>query len=238
MAELIEEMTKAGVLLDTGGLRPAEESTRIQQSKGVQTVVDGPFTESKEIIGGYCLLQTRPKRGGGRVGVALPARPRPRMGDGGRGPADRGARLRGGAAGRERSARRARAPLEAAWRIEWPRLVAGLTRVTGDIAAAEELAQDAYWRRWSSGRATACRRTRAAWLMVTAKHRAIDRIRRDAVFRPQAGAARRRPRDRGSRGSSPPGRDRGSGRRARGRPAADDFHGLPPGPSAPAPGPR
>ncbi|MEY9893187.1 hypothetical protein ABIA35_004439 [Catenulispora sp. MAP12-49] len=59
MAELIEEMTKAGVLLDTGGLRPAEESTRIQQSKGVQTVVDGPFTESKEIIGGYCLLQTR-----------------------------------------------------------------------------------------------------------------------------------------------------------------------------------
>ena len=61
MGELIEEMTKAGVLLDTAGLKPPEESTRIDQSKGVQTVIDGPFTESKEIIGGYCLLQTRTK---------------------------------------------------------------------------------------------------------------------------------------------------------------------------------
>ncbi|MGH3395793.1 MAG: YciI family protein [Streptosporangiaceae bacterium] len=58
MGRLIEEMTKAGVLLDTG-LRPIEEATRIRLSGGTQTLVDGPFTESKEIIGGYCLLQTR-----------------------------------------------------------------------------------------------------------------------------------------------------------------------------------
>ncbi|MEU1428994.1 YciI family protein [Nocardia sp. NPDC056611] len=57
--EIIEEMTKAGVLLDTAGLRPPEEGTRIRQSGGTQTVMDGPFTESKEIIGGYLLLQTR-----------------------------------------------------------------------------------------------------------------------------------------------------------------------------------
>ncbi|MGW4352091.1 YciI family protein [Nocardia sp. NPDC004582] len=57
--EIIEEMTKAGVLLDTAGLRPVEEGTRIRQSGGTQTVMDGPFTESKEIIGGYLLLQTR-----------------------------------------------------------------------------------------------------------------------------------------------------------------------------------
>ncbi|MTE16638.1 YciI family protein [Nocardia aurantiaca] len=57
--DIIEEMTKAGVLLDTAGLRPIEEGTRIRQSGGTQTVVDGPFTESKEIIGGYLLLQTR-----------------------------------------------------------------------------------------------------------------------------------------------------------------------------------
>lgn len=59
MGQLIEEMTKAGVLLDTAGLRPIEEATRIRLSGGTQTLVDGPFTESKEIIGGYCLLQTR-----------------------------------------------------------------------------------------------------------------------------------------------------------------------------------
>ncbi|MEV6072778.1 YciI family protein [Nocardia sp. NPDC052001] len=56
---LIEEMTKAGVLLDTAGLRPTEEGTRVRQSGGKQTVIDGPFTETKEVIGGYCLLQTR-----------------------------------------------------------------------------------------------------------------------------------------------------------------------------------
>lgn len=59
MGKLLEEMTKAGVLLDTGGLRPIEEATRIRKSGGKQTVIDGPFTESKEIIGGYCMLQTR-----------------------------------------------------------------------------------------------------------------------------------------------------------------------------------
>ncbi|MGV9665703.1 YciI family protein [Nocardia niigatensis] len=56
---IIEEMTKAGVLLDTAGLRPIEEGTRIRQTGGTQTVMDGPFTESKEIIGGYLLMQTR-----------------------------------------------------------------------------------------------------------------------------------------------------------------------------------
>ncbi|MGW4245782.1 YciI family protein [Nocardia sp. NPDC004722] len=58
MNALIEEMTKAGVLLDTAGLG-VDETVRIRQTDGKQTVLDGPFTESKEIIGGYCLLQTR-----------------------------------------------------------------------------------------------------------------------------------------------------------------------------------
>jgi hypothetical protein len=61
MGMLLEEMTKAGVLLDTAGLRPIEEATRIRLSEGKQTVIDGPFTESKEIIGGYCLVQARSK---------------------------------------------------------------------------------------------------------------------------------------------------------------------------------
>ncbi|WP_245745882.1 YciI family protein [Nocardia altamirensis] len=59
VGKVIEEMTKAGVLLDTNGLHPVTEATRITQSNGKQTVVDGPFTESKEVVGGYCILQTK-----------------------------------------------------------------------------------------------------------------------------------------------------------------------------------
>ena len=61
MGKLLEDMTKAGVLLATGGLRPIEEATRIRLADGKQTVIDGPFTESKEVVGGYCLVQARSK---------------------------------------------------------------------------------------------------------------------------------------------------------------------------------
>ncbi len=59
MGKLIEEMTKAGVLLDTGGLRPTEEGTVLHLAQGKQTVLDGPFTEAKEIVGGYCIVQAK-----------------------------------------------------------------------------------------------------------------------------------------------------------------------------------
>ena len=57
MGRLIDEMTRAGVLLDTAGLRPTAESVRVKLRSGSTTVVDGPFTESKEVIGGYALLK-------------------------------------------------------------------------------------------------------------------------------------------------------------------------------------
>ncbi|MEV6650363.1 YciI family protein [Streptomyces sp. NPDC051219] len=59
MGELIEEMTKAGVLLETAGLTPTSEGTRVRWSGGKLTVTDGPFTEAKEVIGGYAILQAR-----------------------------------------------------------------------------------------------------------------------------------------------------------------------------------
>lgn len=59
MGKLLEEMTKAGVLLDTAGLRPVEDSVRINLAAGKQTVIDGPFAESKEVIGGYCMVQVK-----------------------------------------------------------------------------------------------------------------------------------------------------------------------------------
>jgi hypothetical protein len=59
MGELLEEMTKAGVLLDTAGLTPTAQGTRVHYDGGRVSVTDGPFTESKEVIGGYALMQAK-----------------------------------------------------------------------------------------------------------------------------------------------------------------------------------
>ena len=61
MGELIDEMTRAGVLLDTGGLRPTAEGARLRWNHGELSVTDGPFTESKEFIGGYAIFQAKSK---------------------------------------------------------------------------------------------------------------------------------------------------------------------------------
>lgn len=57
MGKLIEEMTEAGVLLDTAGLRPTAEGVRVKLRGGKLTTVDGPFTEAREVIGGYALVE-------------------------------------------------------------------------------------------------------------------------------------------------------------------------------------
>jgi hypothetical protein len=61
MGRFMEEATKAGVLLATGGVGPAEEVTKLVNTGGKITVVDGPFTEAKELIGGWALLECRDK---------------------------------------------------------------------------------------------------------------------------------------------------------------------------------
>ncbi|MFD9630251.1 YciI family protein [Streptomyces violascens] len=61
MGNLIGEMTKAGVLLDTAGLTPSAEGTRVRWNGGQLTVTDGPFTESKEVVGGYAIIQAKDK---------------------------------------------------------------------------------------------------------------------------------------------------------------------------------
>ena len=68
--------------------------------------------------------------------------------------------------------------IEAVWRIESARLIAGLTRIVRDVGVAEDLAQDALviaLERWPQ---TGIPNNPGAWLMATAKHRAIDRLRR------------------------------------------------------------
>jgi hypothetical protein len=57
MAQYHEELQKAGVLLDGSGLHPSAEGWRIEYSGDERRVVDGPFTETKELVAGYTLIQ-------------------------------------------------------------------------------------------------------------------------------------------------------------------------------------
>jgi hypothetical protein len=56
MGSLIGEMIGAGVLVDTGGVEPTGTSFRMRRSGANVAVTDGPFTESKEVVGGFAVL--------------------------------------------------------------------------------------------------------------------------------------------------------------------------------------
>ena len=71
--------------------------------------------------------------------------------------------------------------IEAVWRIEAPRLVAGSTRIVRDISMAEELAQDALVIALKQWPETGVPANAGAWLMTTAKRRAIDYFRRNKM---------------------------------------------------------
>lgn len=59
MGKFNEELVKAGVLLAADGLRPSSKGKRVQFSGEKRVVIDGPFTETKELIAGYWLWQVR-----------------------------------------------------------------------------------------------------------------------------------------------------------------------------------
>ena len=61
MGVLMEEITRAGVLLATDGLKPSSFGTRVHLADGKVTVTDGPFTESKELIASYAVFQVDSK---------------------------------------------------------------------------------------------------------------------------------------------------------------------------------
>jgi RNA polymerase sigma factor (sigma-70 family) len=73
--------------------------------------------------------------------------------------------------------------IDAVWRIESPRLIAGLARIVRDVGTAEELAQDALVAALEQWPSSGVPRNPGAWLMTTAKHRAIDQLRRHALHR-------------------------------------------------------
>jgi hypothetical protein len=59
MGKLMEEATREGWLVSTAGLKPTAEGKRVRQRNGKLSVTDGPFTETKEVIGGYAVLEAK-----------------------------------------------------------------------------------------------------------------------------------------------------------------------------------
>jgi hypothetical protein len=61
MGELIADMAKSGVLIATDGLQASSKGARVRISNGKLTVIDGPFTETKELISGFAIINVKSK---------------------------------------------------------------------------------------------------------------------------------------------------------------------------------
>ena len=57
MGGFVQQSLKDGTLVDTGGLLPSKDGARVRLAKGKISVIDGPFTETKEVIGGWAILK-------------------------------------------------------------------------------------------------------------------------------------------------------------------------------------
>ena len=62
IAKLSEEASKAGTMIGSGGLGPTAQGSRVRLSGGKVTVTDGPFTEAKEVVGGYAQFELKSKK--------------------------------------------------------------------------------------------------------------------------------------------------------------------------------
>ncbi len=154
---------------ETAGVSPGlwlqspEAATTVRVQDGKTLTTDGPFVAVKEALGGYLDLRGRRSRCSDR---ARGAHPRGAHGRWGRGaPGDGGLAI-----------------LEQVFRDEWSRVLASLIGFLGDFDLAEEATQEAFAiaaERWPRDGAPANPR---AWLVTTARNRAIDRIRRDRTL--------------------------------------------------------
>jgi hypothetical protein len=62
IAKLGEEAVKANTMIASGGLAPTARSTRVRLSRGQVTAIDGPFTEAKEVVGGFAIFELKSKQ--------------------------------------------------------------------------------------------------------------------------------------------------------------------------------
>ena len=62
IGKLAQEAANAGTMVESGGLSPTAMSSRVRVSGGKVTAIDGPFTESKEVVGGYAVFELKSKQ--------------------------------------------------------------------------------------------------------------------------------------------------------------------------------
>lgn len=81
MGKYNDDLAKAGVLLDLSGLTPSSQGARVRfGAAGQRAVIDGPFTESRELIAGYWLIQVKSKDEAIEWAKRIPFEPDPRTG--------------------------------------------------------------------------------------------------------------------------------------------------------------
>ena len=61
MAKLDEDANKSGTMIVSGGLMPIAKSTRVRLSRGQVTAIDGPYSEAKEVVGGFAMFELKSK---------------------------------------------------------------------------------------------------------------------------------------------------------------------------------
>ena len=187
MHKLADREIKAGRMLDSGGLMPLATGAQVRIADGQLSVVDGPFVEAKEVIGGYAIFELPGKEEavasakefmqlhkdfmpGWEGTCELRALRRPLR---------RGFRPARSAAMTVADAHRA---ILAVWRIEQPRLITSLARMLRDVPLAEDLTQEALLAALEQWPATGVPEKPGAWLMATAKRRALDHLRRGRML--------------------------------------------------------
>lgn len=68
MGKFVEESFKDGTLVDTAGLKPTKDGMRVRLSEGKVATTDGPFTEAKEIVGGYAIVNAKSREHAREIG--------------------------------------------------------------------------------------------------------------------------------------------------------------------------
>ena len=142
-------------------LQPASTATTVRVQDGRTLTTDGPFSETKEALGGYYLFEADESRRGDRAG---------------------GADSRCAVGWRSRGASGGGTLIEQAFREHWGRVLAALIGYLGDFDLAEDAAQEAFAlaaERWPREGVPA---NPVGWLVSTARNRAIDRIRRQRTL--------------------------------------------------------
>src|SRR6059058_231042 len=157
MTAFNEELVRSGVMLAGEGLHPSSEGVRVEFSGSERKVIDGPFAETEELLAGYWVWQVRSME----EAVEWVRRiPNPTG---------------------EHGVVEIRPVFEADWRIESARLIAGIARLVRDVPLAEDLAQEALVAALEQWPESGVPDNPGAWLMATAKHRGVDRLRRAEV---------------------------------------------------------